>query len=243
MLLKRRRHTGEGRSGGERCLILLSTVAAVFLGAFTGFASTADADGVASMHSDVLCGGANSLVYRFRPTVCDLHDRRDPIGSQVGYTLTRRLHWLHWGQRSATARGEIEYPMEGWFRAGIRLSDPRPACGHEAFTKARLRLPGRVPHTLEVPLDRCPLSAALAAFLPAGSASAAAPTLVLGRSLEGEAEVSSMQTTRRSIRTASGIGVGTRKRRLERELPSLSCYGPICRVTAGGGSGTIPRAA
>ncbi len=48
-----------------------------------------------------------------------------------------------------------------------------------------------------------------------------------------------MQTTRRSIRTASGIGVGTRKRRLERELPTLSCYGPICRVAVGGGLGTI----
>jgi hypothetical protein len=56
---------------------------------------------------------------------------------------------------------------------------------------------------------------------------------------EGEAEISFMQTTRRSIRTASAIGVGTRKRRLEREFPSLSCYRPICRIALGGSRGTI----
>jgi hypothetical protein len=48
-----------------------------------------------------------------------------------------------------------------------------------------------------------------------------------------------MQMARRSIRTASGIGVGTRKHRLEREFPSMSCYGRTCRVVAGGGLGTI----
>jgi hypothetical protein len=50
-----------------------------------------------------------------------------------------------------------------------------------------------------------------------------------------------MKTTRRSIRTASGFGVGTRKRRLERELPSMSCYGHTCTVVVGGGLQTIGK--
>lgn len=56
-----------------------------------------------------------------------------------------------------------------------------------------------------------------------------------------EGVVMYMQTTRRSIRTGSGIGVGTRKRRLERELPSMSCYGHICSVVDGGGPQTIGK--
>ncbi len=50
-----------------------------------------------------------------------------------------------------------------------------------------------------------------------------------------------MQTTRRSLRTTSGIGVGTTKRRLEREFPSLSCYGRTCAIVAGGGVATIGK--
>ncbi|MGK2956104.1 MAG: hypothetical protein ACSLFI_10600 [Solirubrobacterales bacterium] len=50
-----------------------------------------------------------------------------------------------------------------------------------------------------------------------------------------------MKTTRRSIRTKSGIGVGTSKRRLNRRFPGLSCYGPICSIVAGGGVATIGR--
>jgi hypothetical protein len=132
------------------------------------------------------------------------------------------------------------------------------------------------------------LGATLAAPLIVGSASAAKPAMVLGRSMAGvalgdslarlhqvlgepkavhhvadeiagteridiygrlafgsfpsvdpEETILYMQTTRRKIRTVSGIGVGTRKHRLERELPSMSCYGRTCRVVAGGGFGTI----
>jgi hypothetical protein len=132
------------------------------------------------------------------------------------------------------------------------------------------------------------LGAILTAFLLTGSASAATPTMVLGRSMagvrlgdsldrlhqilgepkavhhvhdeiagtervdiygrlafgsslavDGGGDISFMQTTRRSVRTASGIGIGTRKHRLEHEFPSLFCYRPICRVTVGGGPGTI----
>jgi hypothetical protein len=50
-----------------------------------------------------------------------------------------------------------------------------------------------------------------------------------------------MRTTRRSIRTPSGIGVGTTKRRLERELPGLSCYWHRCTIVAGGGLQTIGK--
>lgn len=50
-----------------------------------------------------------------------------------------------------------------------------------------------------------------------------------------------MKTTRRSIRTTSGIGVGTTKRRLERELPGLSCYWHACTIVAGGGVATIGK--
>lgn len=134
------------------------------------------------------------------------------------------------------------------------------------------------------------LGATLVALLTAGAASAAEPSLVLGRSMAGvrlgdslarlhrvlgepkavrhvrneitgterldiygrlvfgsfpspepEATVLYMQTTRRSIRTASGIGVGTRKRQLEREFPSMTCYGRTCAVVAGGGLQTIGK--
>jgi hypothetical protein len=60
-------------------------------------------------------------------------------------------------------------------------------------------------------------------------------------SADAEEAVLYMQTTRRSIRTASGIGVGTRKHRLERELPGMSCYGHICTIVAGGGLQTIGK--
>lgn len=50
-----------------------------------------------------------------------------------------------------------------------------------------------------------------------------------------------MKTTRRSIRTRSGIGVGTTKRRLERRFPGLSCYGRTCTIVAGGGVATIGK--
>jgi len=51
----------------------------------------------------------------------------------------------------------------------------------------------------------------------------------------------SMKTTRRSIRTKSGIGVGTTMRRLERKLPNLTCYGRTCTIVAGGGVATIGK--
>ena len=103
---------------------------------------------------DVLCGGSNSLVYRFKPTACDFHSRGAAIGSEVSYTLTRRLHWLHWGSRTATASGEIEYPMEGWFRVHIRLADPHASCGRAVFTSARFHVSGR-PAGFRVLLDEC----------------------------------------------------------------------------------------
>ncbi|MGN6558109.1 MAG: hypothetical protein ACTHLH_08885 [Solirubrobacterales bacterium] len=58
-------------------------------------------------------------------------------------------------------------------------------------------------------------------------------------SADTEGTLMYMQTARRSIRTVSGIGVGTRKHRLEREFPSMSCYGRTCRLVVGGGPGTI----
>jgi hypothetical protein len=58
---------------------------------------------------------------------------------------------------------------------------------------------------------------------------------------DGEEIVLFMETTRRSIRTADGIGVGTRKRPLEHKLPSLSCYRNLCSVVAGGGAQTIGK--
>jgi len=50
-----------------------------------------------------------------------------------------------------------------------------------------------------------------------------------------------MKTTRRSIRTRSGIGVGTSKRRLNRRFPGLDCYGNNCSIVSGGGVATIGR--
>ena len=136
-------------------LCRLSVVAAGSFGLFISTLATAGADVPAPVRAEVLCGSASALVYRFRPLACDFHERGVPISSEIGYTLTRRLHWLRWGPRSATASGEIEYPMAGWYRARIRLSDPRAGCGHTVFTRAKLRVPGRAPGELKIPLDRC----------------------------------------------------------------------------------------
>lgn len=50
-----------------------------------------------------------------------------------------------------------------------------------------------------------------------------------------------MRTTRRSIRTPTGIGIGTTKRRLERNFSGLSCYWHRCSIVAGGGIATIGK--
>jgi hypothetical protein len=145
--------------GPRRHLVTLCVMVAGLFGLFLGVGTTAGADAAGPVRAEVLCSGANSLVYRFMPRSCDFHERGIQIGSQVGYTLTRRLHWLHWGARSATATGEVEVPMEGWYRAHIRLSGPRAGCGRTVFTKAKLRVPGRAPGGIEIPLDHCPVSA------------------------------------------------------------------------------------
>jgi hypothetical protein len=139
-------------------LVRLSAVAAAFFALFVGISSTAAAYAPGPVRAEVFCGGANSLVYRFRPRACHFHDHNFPMSGQVGYTLTRRLHWAHWGPRSATANGEIEYPMVGWSGVRIRLSDPRAGCGRTVFTMAKLHAPGRTSGVLKIPLDRCPLS-------------------------------------------------------------------------------------
>lgn len=130
---------------GAGCIVLLMGVRAIAYASDPGPTQTG-----------VLCGGSNSLVYRFKPSSCDFHDRRFEMGSQVGYTLTRRLRWLHWGRRTATASGEVEYPMEGWYRVHIRLTDPRAKCGRRAFARARFRVPRSAPGGFTVPLDECP---------------------------------------------------------------------------------------
>jgi hypothetical protein len=56
-----------------------------------------------------------------------------------------------------------------------------------------------------------------------------------------DGSILAMKTTRRSIRTRSGIGVGTTKRRLEREFPGMSCFGRTCTIVAGGGVATIGK--
>jgi hypothetical protein len=56
-----------------------------------------------------------------------------------------------------------------------------------------------------------------------------------------DGSVLSMKTTRRSIRTKSGIGVGTAKRRLERQLPNFDCYRRTCWIVAGGGVAAIGK--
>lgn len=144
--------------GLRRRLARLCVLAAVSVGLFVGN-DTAAADGPGPVRAEVFCGGSNGLLYQFRPTACDFHQRGSIISSQVGYTLTRRLHWAHWGPRRATATGEITFPMEGWYRVRIRLSDPRAGCGHTMFTMATLHVSGRGSGAVKIPLDRCPVAA------------------------------------------------------------------------------------
>lgn len=145
--------------GLRRHLVRLCVVAAVSIGLFMGVGPAAGADGPGPVRAEVFCGGSNGLVYRFRPTACDFHQRGFNLSGQVGYTLTRRLHWLHWGPRSATASGEIAYPMAGWYRVRIHLTDPRAGCGHTMFTMAKLHVPDRGSGGIKIPLDRCPVAA------------------------------------------------------------------------------------
>jgi hypothetical protein len=56
-----------------------------------------------------------------------------------------------------------------------------------------------------------------------------------------DGSVLAMKTTRRRLRTKSGIGVGVTKRRLERRFPGMSCYGQVCTIVAGGGLATIGK--
>lgn len=145
--------------GVRRHLARLCGVAAVSVGLFAGISATAVADGPGPVRAEVFCGGSNELLYRFRPAACDFHQRGVLISSQVGYTLTRRLHWAHWGPRRATASGEIDFPMEGWSPVRIHLTDPRTGCGHTMFTMATLHVPGRGSGGTKIPLDRCPAAA------------------------------------------------------------------------------------
>lgn len=99
------------------------------------------------------------------------------------------------------------------------------------------------------------LGATLVALLTAGAASAAGSSLVLGRSMAGVrlgdslarlhrvlGEPKAVRHVRNEIAgTDSGIGVGTRKRRLEREFPSMTCHGRTCAIVAGGGLQTIGK--
>jgi hypothetical protein len=140
-------------------LVLICVVAAGSVGPFLGVGTAAGADGPRPVRAEVFCGAANGLAYRFRPTACDFHRRGFPISSEVGYTLTRRLRWAHWGPRRATASGEIDFPMEGWSPVRIHLTDPRTGCGHTMFTMATLHVPGRGSGGTKIPLDRCPAAA------------------------------------------------------------------------------------
>lgn len=158
LLMPTVRNTYRGLRDPRRHVATLTAIAVCGAGLFTGIGTTARADGPGSARAKVFCGGAKGLVYRFRPSACDFHERGFQLSDQAGYTLTRRLHWSHWGPRSATASGEIAYPMAGWYRVLIRLSDPHAGCGRTVFTIARLHVPGKARGGLKIPLDRCPVT-------------------------------------------------------------------------------------
>ena len=153
------RNTFRGPLDPRRHVARLCAIAVCSSVLFTSISTPAGANGPSPVRTEVFCGGANGLVYRFRPSACDFHERGFQLSDQVGYMLTRRLHWSHWGPRSATASGEIVYPMTGWRRVLIRLSDPHLGCGRKVFTLATLHVPGESRGGLKIQLDRCPVTA------------------------------------------------------------------------------------
>lgn len=74
--------------------------------------------------------------YSSKPHSCDF-DRRGvlPI-SHASVEVTKRLHWLHWGSRTATAQGKLGISTAGWAPTKVRLTQPKSICGHSVFTQA-----------------------------------------------------------------------------------------------------------
>jgi hypothetical protein len=78
--------------------------------------------------------------YRTRPHSCGLHERGKFPAAHVNVYTAARLHWLHWGARSATARGKLGISTYGLAPLKLRLSRPRHLCGHTVFTRAHLTI-------------------------------------------------------------------------------------------------------
>jgi hypothetical protein len=82
--------------------------------------------------------------YRYRPHQCDIHERGAFPVFHLNVSVLRRLHWLHWGPKSAVARGKLGISTYGLAPIKLRLLKPRTLCDHTTFTEMIMR--GRVPY-------------------------------------------------------------------------------------------------
>lgn len=137
------------------------TVVAASLLAIVGLWPAAQAGKV---HNKVVCitrwGPHPKGSYRYRPHACDFHDRRGSDYIHAEIQATRHLRWRYWSPHRASARGKIGISTYGFAPVRVKLSQPRPHCGHRVFTKGRFKVRIRVrgghrTYRYTVPLDAC----------------------------------------------------------------------------------------
>lgn len=123
-------------SRARRALVAL---ALAILATWLGAAAVA----TASHQVQVMCvtyGPHPTGAYRVRPHRCVFHKPGAPV-DYADTVDTRHLHWLHWGQRSATATGKSAENMVGLVPVRVKLTRPVTACGHTVFSRARFAFP------------------------------------------------------------------------------------------------------
>ena len=90
--------------------------------------------------------GSGPADIRAMPKKCSLF--RDGYNYEAaGAVHMRKLHWKHWGDRSAIGRGEFAQPMDvddPWKPIKVRLTRAVDDCGRTVYSKAQFAEP-RVP--------------------------------------------------------------------------------------------------
>jgi hypothetical protein len=77
--------------------------------------------------------------YRYKPHHCVFHQRHKFPITGANTVRTKDLHWKHWTQRSAAAKGEVLVSTIGPSPASLKLTRPRTLCGKTVFTRLRVR--------------------------------------------------------------------------------------------------------
>ena len=148
------------RRGAVACTVLAAAFAVAPLVTTHGEAHAAANAGEAQVICLVEWGSQPTGAYRGRPHSCDLHIRGQVPVAHVNVAVTKRLQWLHWGGRTAVAKGRLGISTYGLAPLKLRLSGLREICGQMVYTKAQLfvttRYGGEIHHSRNsMPLDTC----------------------------------------------------------------------------------------